>query len=166
MTEADATDLRPEATKVNELQITSRSRAAIEAHAAACYPEEACGFVVDREGREEVVPVRNVQNERRAADPTLRDARTAYTMGQEAVPVLTGHERGELVIRAIFHSHPDHDAYFSAEDRAQATVWDEPSYPEAGQIVISVRGGEVKATKAFAWDPSARDYREIPFVVS
>ena len=151
---------------MNELRIKSASRAAIEAHAAACYPDEACGFVVDRNGNEEVVPVRNVQNERHVADPTLRDARTAYTMGKEAVPVLTGHERGELVIRAIFHSHPDHDAYFSAEDRAQATVWDEPSYPEAAQIVISLRGGKVKATKAFAWEPSARDYLEIPFVVS
>jgi len=150
---------------VKELCITAASRAAIEEHAVACYPEEACGFVVDRDGREEVVPVRNIQNERHAADPTLRDARTAYTMGMEAVPILTGHERGALAIRAIFHSHPDHDAYFSAEDRAQATVWDEPSYPTAGQIVVSVRGGEVRAAKAFAWDPVARDYVEIPLAV-
>jgi [CysO sulfur-carrier protein]-S-L-cysteine hydrolase len=147
---------------VNELHITQASRATIEAHASACYPEEGCGFVVERDGQEAVMPVANIQNQRHAADPTLRDARTAYTMGKEAAPILTGHERGELIIRAIFHSHPDHDAYFSAEDRKQATVWDEPSYPEAGQIVISVRGAEVKAMKAFAWDASARDYVEIP----
>lgn len=150
---------------MNELRIAAASRAALEAHAAACYPFEACGFVIHRAGRQEVVPVANIQNERHQADPTLRDARTAYTMGKDAVPILTGHEKGALVIHAIFHSHPDHDAYFSAEDRKQATVWDEPSYPDAGQIVVSVRSGEVKATKAFAWDEAARDYHEVPLVV-
>jgi proteasome lid subunit RPN8/RPN11 len=150
---------------VNALRITAASQAAIAAHAAAGYPDEACGFVVQRAGAEEVVPVANVQNERHAADPTLRDARTAYTMGKDAVPIVTGHERGDLVIHAIFHSHPDHDAYFSAEDRKQATVWDEPSYPDAGQIVVSVRDGEVKAMKAFAWDAALRDYREVALVV-
>ncbi|HUI24884.1 MAG TPA: Mov34/MPN/PAD-1 family protein [Candidatus Kryptonia bacterium] len=150
---------------MTELRIQAASRAAIEAHAAACYPHEACGFVVERDGVEEVVCVTNIQNERHAADPSLRDARTAYTMGKEAVPILTGHARGDLVIRAIFHSHPDHDAYFSAEDRKQATVWDEPSYPDAGQIVISVREGVAKAAKAFAWDAAARDYVDVQLVV-
>jgi len=150
---------------MTELHIQTASRAAIEAYAAACYPYEACGFVVERNGNEEVVRVTNIQNERHAADPALRDARTAYTMGKEAVPILTGHERGDLIIRAIFHSHPDHDAYFSAEDRKQATVWDEPSYPDAGQIVVSVREGVVKAAKAFAWDAAVRDYVEIPLTV-
>lgn len=150
---------------MTDLRLSPASQAIIESHAAACYPREACGFVITRGGAEEVVCIRNVQNERHAADPSLRDARTAYTMGADAVPILTGHERGDLVIRAIFHSHPDHDAYFSAEDRKQATVWDEPSYPDAGQIVVSVRSGSVKATKAFAWDAAARDYVEVPFVV-
>lgn len=150
---------------MTELRIRAASRAVIDAHAVACYPNEACGLVIERNGCEEVVCVSNIQNQRHAADPSLRDARTAYTMGKEAVPILTGHERGDLVIRAIFHSHPDHDAYFSTEDRKQATVWDEPSYPDAGQIVISVREGVVKAAKAFAWDAAARDYAEIRFIV-
>jgi proteasome lid subunit RPN8/RPN11 len=150
---------------MTELRISKTSQAIIEAHAAACYPNEACGFVITRARNEELVCVRNIQNERHAADPSLRDARTAYTMGTDAVPILTGHERGDLVIRAIFHSHPDHDAYFSAEDRKQATVWDEPSYPDAGQIVVSVRQGVVKVAKAFAWDAVARDYVEVPFIV-
>jgi proteasome lid subunit RPN8/RPN11 len=151
---------------VKEMCIRQTSRAAIEAHAARCFPDEACGFVIERGGGEEVVPVTNVQNVRHAADPTLRDARTAYTMGKEAAPILNGHERKDLVIRAIFHSHPNHDAYFSSEDRKQATVWDEPSYPEAGQIVVSVYGGAVKDVKAFVWDPVRRDYVEVPLRVA
>ena len=147
------------------LHITAVTRAVITAHAVASYPEECCGIIIERGGCEEVVRVTNVQNQRHAAGQSDRDARTAYSMGAEAAPVLIGHDRGELVIRAIYHSHPEHDAYFSAEDRKQATVWDEPSYPDAGQIVISVYDGAVLAMKAFAWDPAARDFGEVPLVV-
>ena len=83
-------------------------------------------------------------------------------MGPEAVPILVGHDRGELVIRAIYHSHPQHAAYFSAEDKKQATVWDEPSYPDATQIVVSVIDGEVRDTKAFRWQEATRDFVEVP----
>jgi proteasome lid subunit RPN8/RPN11 len=66
------------------------------------------------------------------------------------------------VIRAIYHSHPQHAAYFSAEDKKQATVWDEPSYPDATQIVVSVIDGEVREIKAFRWQEAARDFVEVP----
>ena len=65
-------------------------------------------------------------------------------MGPEAAPVLVDHDRGRLRILAIYHSHPQHDAYFSAEDSKQATIWDEPSYPDAAQIVVSVFDGKVQ----------------------
>ena len=138
--------------------------AAITADARACFPEEACGFVVERDGGLEVVRVTNIQNQKHAEDPEQfpRTAAIAYTMGPEAVPVLVGHERGALVIRAIYHSHPQHAAYFSAEDKKQATVWDEPSYPEAIQIVVSVIDGEVRDAKAFRWQDAAQDFVEVP----
>ncbi|MBX3023500.1 Mov34/MPN/PAD-1 family protein [bacterium] len=132
--------------------------------ARACFPDEACGFIVDRDGVTEAVRVTNIQNQKHAENPEQfpRTAATAYTMGPEAVPVLIGHDRGELVIRAVYHSHPQHAAYFSAEDKAQATVWDEPSYPEATQIVVSVIDGEVRDVKAFRWQEAARDFLEVP----
>jgi proteasome lid subunit RPN8/RPN11 len=134
------------------------------ADARACFPDEACGFVVERGGVIEVVRVTNIQNQKHAESPEQfpRTAAIAYTMGQEAVPVLIGHDRGTLAIRAIYHSHPQHASYFSAEDRAQATVWDEPSYPDAMQIVISVMDGEVRDVKAFRWQDAARDFVEVP----
>lgn len=136
---------------------------AIHADARAAFPNEACGFVVERAGALEVVRVTNIQNQKHAEDPRQfpRDATIAYTMGQEAVPVLVGHDRGELVIRAIYHSHPQHAAYFSAEDKRQATVWDEPSYPDAIQVVVSVIDGEVRDVKAFRWQQAARDFLEV-----
>ena len=136
----------------------------ILADARAAFPHEACGFIVERGGRTEVVRVTNVQNDKHAENPEAfpRTAEIAYSMGPEAVPILIGHDRGELVIRAIYHSHPQHAAYFSAEDKKQATVWDEPSYPDATQIVVSVIDGEVRDVKAFRWQEAARDFLEVP----
>ena len=137
---------------------------ALVAHALATFPDECCGIVVERGGRLEVVRVTNVQNQKHAEDPELfpRTAATAYTMGPEAVPILVGHDKGTLVIRAIYHSHPQHAAYFSAEDRKQATVWDEPSYPDAAQVVLSVIDGALRDAKAFRWNEAAREFVEVP----
>lgn len=137
---------------------------AIRADARAGFPNEACGFVVERDGRLEVVRVTNIQDQKHAEHPEQfpRTAATAYTMGPEAAPILVGHDRGALTIRAIYHSHPQHAAYFSAEDKLQATVWDEPSYPDATQIVVSVIDGEVRDAKAFRWQEAVRDFVEVP----
>ncbi len=147
------------------------SRAVLEdmhAHACSTYPEECCGILVERGGRQEIVRVTNVQNALHAEDPALfpRTAATAYTMGPEAAGVLIAADRGELVLRAFYHSHPDHDAYFSAEDRAQALGGgDEPYYPEAHQVVMSVRAGVVGATRMYAWDAAARDFVDVDLAV-
>ena len=118
---------------------------------------------MERGGREEVVSVTNIQNEVHAKHPQNypRDARTAYHMGPEHVPILIDEGLGRLKLLAFYHSHPDHESYFSPEDRAQA-LWggDEPGYPEAGQIVVSVRNRDVRATKVFLWNVAARDYVE------
>ena len=140
----------------------------LTAHAVATFPEECCGIVVERDGGLGAVRVTNVQNQKHAEHPEQfpRTAATAYTMGPEAAPVLVDHDRGRLTIRAIYHSHPQHAAYFSAEDRKQATVWDEPSYPDAAQIVVSVMDGRVRDVKAFLWDPTARDFLEVPLEIA
>jgi proteasome lid subunit RPN8/RPN11 len=151
------------------ITLTQASLDALHAHARDTYPDECCGVIIARAGREEVVRVTNIQNELHAADPEQfpRTAAIAYTMGREAASVLIGADRGELILRAFYHSHPEHDAYFSAEDRTQAMGgWDEPNYPEAGQIVMSVRGGEVRATKAFVWDATRRDFVEASLIVA
>jgi len=149
--------------------LSQKSLATIEAHACDAYPDECCGLIVERDGRDDVVRVTNVQNELHAQDPQQfpRTAAIAYTMGPEAAPVLMRAERGELRLVAIYHSHPEHDAYFSAEDRTQAFGgWDEPNYPQAGQIVMSVRSRAVRATKVFVWDAASRDFVETPLDIA
>jgi proteasome lid subunit RPN8/RPN11 len=144
--------------------LSTSSLAALDAHARETYPKECCGMIVERDGREEVVRVTNIQDDLHAKDPEQypRTAAIAYTMGLESAPILIAAERGELTLRAFYHSHPEHEAYFSAEDKRQAMGgWDEPNYPQAAQIVLSVCGGAVRATKAFAWDESACDFVEV-----
>ena len=144
--------------------VTRASLQALHAHACETYPDECCGMIVERDGREQVVRATNMQNQLHARDPELypRTAAIAYTMGPESAPILIAAERGELRLRAFYHSHPEHEAYFSAEDKKQAMGgWDEPSYPHAAQIVMSVRGREVRTTKAFRWDEDARDFVEV-----
>ena len=139
------------------------SLAAMHAHARQAYPEECCGIIFERDDRVQVVRVTNVQNELHAQDPEQfpRTAATGYTMGAEAAPILIGSERRELRLLAIYHSHPGREAYFSEEDRRQAFgARDEPIYPQAGYLVMSVLDREVRATKAFVWDGAARDYVE------
>jgi adenylyltransferase/sulfurtransferase len=149
------------------VDLTAESYRDVAAHAIESYPNECCGFLVRRSDRQDVVRMTNTQDARHAEDPARfpRTAATAYTMGPDVVPVLISHDRGDLVIEAIYHSHPEHDAYFSAEDRRQALVWHEPDYPDAGQIVISVYDGQVKETKAYRWDVNARQFVDAPLRV-
>ena len=131
-------------------------------HAEEAYPEECCGLVFERNGEQRAVRITNVQNELHARDPNAfpRTAATAYAMNyREVEPYLEAAFRGELRLVAFYHSHPEHDAYFSAEDRAAAEGWlEDPNYAAAGQIVLSVRGGRVAAARAFRWDADQRDY--------
>ena len=135
--------------------------AAVTAHALETYPEECCGVIL---GGDEVHRLDNIQNRLHAADPETfpRDASIAYTMDPkelEAVLEQAG-SRGRA-FKALYHSHPDHDAYFSAEDKAFATPFGEPTYPDTAQIVISVMNGDVGRVAVYAWSADVEDYAEV-----
>ena len=139
---------------------------ALATHAAEAYPDECCGVIVAAPGGEErVMRVRNVQDEMHARDPEHypRTARIAYTGHPEDLKgALDAAERPGCRLVAFYHSHPDHEAYFSEEDVKQATPFGEPSYPDALQIVVSVRDRVVKYAKAFAWSAERQTYVEKP----
>jgi [CysO sulfur-carrier protein]-S-L-cysteine hydrolase len=128
------------------------------------FPFECCGFIIG-DASDEGRPIRNIQNEKHAADPATfqRDARTAYLMDpKEQLAVLQEIDRRKLKLKAVYHSHPDHEAYFSATDRARACSFDptEPDYPETAYIVMSVRGGKYAGAAAFIWDMERKDFVE------
>jgi len=144
------------------VKVDDETLEAMKVHARETYPDECCGWLVGLPGGDtRVVRMRNYQDQAHADDPERfpRTARTAYYPHPTDLLAAT-----ELVdspghcLLAMYHSHPDHDAYFSEEDLAQATPFGEPTYPEALQIVVSVYDGEVRDVKAFAWSADSAGY--------
>ena len=152
------------------LAISRGSFDQIVAQAEREFPYECCGFIIGDATIEEVRPVRNIQDQKHAEDPAdfTRDARTAFLMDpKDHLAVLKEIDRRRLALKVVYHSHPDHDAYFSATDRAQACSFDpsEPDYPETGYIVMSVRGGKFVRAAAFVWDAARREFVETTLEV-
>ena len=147
------------------LELHSETLDQIYAHAKVEFPDECCGIILNDGPREFVRECRNIQNERHAEDPDTypRDARTAYLIDpNDLIRVHREAETKNRSIKAFYHSHPNHDAYFSEKDKADATAWDEPVYPGAAYVVVSVYDREVKTTKAFAWNEDDTDFVEVP----
>jgi proteasome lid subunit RPN8/RPN11 len=72
-------------------------------------------------------------------------------------------EAGKIgyTLKAFYHSHPDHAAYFSPEDRDAATPFGEPTYPDTAQIVVSIYDRVVTEMRAFAWSDAKKDFIEV-----
>jgi [CysO sulfur-carrier protein]-S-L-cysteine hydrolase len=155
-----------EGTGMTNASITRASLDAIVAQAEREFPYECCGFIIGEGAVEEVRPIANIQNLKHSEIPAAfpRDARTAFLMDpKEHLAVLNEIDRRKLKLLMVYHSHPDHDAYFSATDRAQACSFDpaEPDYPDTVYIVMSIRGGKFARVAAFGWDARAKEFAEI-----
>lgn len=142
----------------------------IIAQAEQEFPFECCGFIIGDGAVNEVRPITNIQNARHAENPAAftRDARTAFLMDtREHLAVLKEVDQRRLKLLAVYHSHPDHDAYFSATDKAQACLFDpsEPDYPDTFHIVLSIRSGKFARAAAFVWEPAIKDFAEADLKV-
>jgi [CysO sulfur-carrier protein]-S-L-cysteine hydrolase len=138
----------------------------IRLHAEREYPREACGMIIGPLGKEHAIgvfPIRNIQDELHAKEPQkyTRDSKTAYYMDprEQRIVEKEAKEKG-FEVKVIYHSHPDHEVYFSEEDRYLAAPWGEPNHPNLSWVVISVVKGAAKAMSEFAWDPEKKDYAE------
>lgn len=136
------------------------------------YPEEACGLIVgsfDLEAvAEKIVPCNNIQNELHAADPDRypRDAKTAYVIDPREIARCRGEaEEEDKVIVSIFHSHPEHDVYFSKEDKEMASPWGGPLFPNLSYLVVSVYDGNVRGASEFYWSHEKKDYLENKIII-
>ena len=150
---------------MSRVTIQRASFDAIVAQAEREFPNECCGFIIGDGSSEEVRPIANIQNRKHAEDPKAfpRDARTAFLMEpKEHLAVLNEIDRRKLGLRIVYHSHPDHDAYFSPTDRAQACSFDpsQPDYPDTAYVVLSIRAARFNRAAAFLWDPTAGEFAE------
>lgn len=123
---------------------------AIYAHAREGYPEEVCGLIV---AGEEVRRCENRQNALHAEDPVRfpRDARTAYNLGPKDLFFLDKSLRSDRPVTAIYHSHVDVGAYFSAEDAAAAAPDSELLYP-VDYLVVDARSDGIHGAKLFRFE--------------
>ncbi len=121
------------------IRIAAEAWPVIEGHLEAAYPNEGCGILLGTEdggSREALVaiPCRNAyeggQEDRFELDPV-----------EQLAAEKRAHEMGLSVV-AIFHSHPDCDAYFSSTDLKYSCPW-------YSNVVVSVRGGRVHHARAF-----------------
>jgi proteasome lid subunit RPN8/RPN11 len=154
---------------VKTVRIGRDSFGAIIAQAEREYPFECCGFVIGDSTIEEVRSIANIQNEKHGANPAAhpRDARTAYLMEpRQQLAVLNEIDRRGLELKIVYHSHPDHDAYFSATDRRQACAFDpdEPDYPDTAYVVLSIKQGKFSRAAAFLWDNATWDFAEAELI--
>ncbi len=132
-------------------------------HAQDAFPDECCGAILTRDGKAEVRRIDNIQNamQDKDAETYPRDATTAYFMQpKQLLAVMQEADSGTAQLTAFYHSHPNHDAYFSAEDKYQAMFGDEPSYPDTVYLVVSIYDREVRRIKAFLWDEAQQDFVE------
>jgi len=144
-------------------------------HAIEGFPEEVCGVVFATPDGQVLRRLKNIQNQLHAADPEQhsRNATTAYHMDSRELFEVEkqGREPGWSV--AIFyHSHPQHGAYFSPTDKAQATYADPvddsrgPMYPGTSWVVVSVYDRVVRDVQAYVWDDAPQDFVACPFEVT
>ncbi|HEB72617.1 MAG TPA: M67 family peptidase [Nitrospirae bacterium] len=138
------------------------------AHAADQFPNESCGVVLGKADEPEKTEVRrltNIQRQLNKLYPDLyqRDADTGYFADpKELIRVFKDAASGGLEVIGFYHSHPNHDAYWSIEDH-KAAMWagtDEPSFPDAFHVVISVYDGVVKGAAMFRWDAKSKSFTE------
>jgi proteasome lid subunit RPN8/RPN11 len=147
------------------LRLSKKAWTEISRHAEETFPEECCGVVLSNSASDHVQRLRNIQNQLHAVDPQTypRTATIAYAMDpQELNGVIREAESKGARLIAFYHSHPDHEAYFSAEDKAFASPFGEPTFPGTVQIVVSVYSGTVKNIAAFTWSDDRQDFVEIP----
>ena len=139
------------------LKISRTQLDKIYAQARDEHPAECCGLLtVGPEGGASIAhPCVNIQDRLHAEDPRQypREARIAYFIDpKQLLTTIIQAERGGGAVSGFYHSHIDCDAYFSDEDKERALTWDEPAYPDAIHLVVSVFDDAVKGHKAFAWE--------------
>ena len=141
----------------------------IHLHAVEEYPYECCGIVVGNpdDNQDNVVyRCENIQNKLHEKDPEnfTRDARTAYNISAlELQKLLSKASSKGWVFKVLYHSHPEHDAYFSEEDTRMALFdGEKPIYPGTQYLVVSVYNEKVRDQALFGWNPGTKTFERNP----
>jgi len=156
------------------LKITKAALESVYNHGEETFPDECCGCLAgpaDGDEVTEAIHCTNIQNKLHERDPEQypRTAREAFNIDPlEQMRIEEAADGKGLKLFGYYHSHPDCESYFSAEDTRQATYpttddddgLREPIWPGAHQLIASVKGGKAAYAKAFTWDAEAKGFGE------
>ena len=136
-------------------------------HGGETYPDEACGVLsgsIDQEGDlTGFHPIENTLEKLHAEDPERypRTPREGYVLDAGAYMKLEKQLSGEgKKIKVIYHTHVDVGAYFSQEDKTQATWGDEPLFPGILYLVCGVKDKKPDGAILAVFNPETREFDE------
>jgi proteasome lid subunit RPN8/RPN11 len=124
------------------LSIPAGAAAELAAQAHACYPREACGFLVGgRDGaRATVSSVQPAENRAESDDRFRIDAIDVFEAQRAA-------RAADEELIGVFHSHPDRDARPSGTDV-------EDAWGGWLHLIVSCEAGEATEMRCWEWDGS------------
>jgi proteasome lid subunit RPN8/RPN11 len=144
--------------------LTQEAIDTISQQAIVEYPSECCGIITGVDNVLRVHALVNIQEMLHHEDPGThpRTSREAYAVDRNEVARIIGEAAlsGESIL-AFYHSHIDCGAYFSPMDKEVQTVFGEPEFPDAMQVVVSVRQGAIQEIKGYLWDGRKKDFVEV-----
>ena len=138
-------------------------------HGGETYPEEACGVLSgpadDPTRLTGTHPIENTLGRLHAEDPERypRTPREGYVLDAAAYVKLERAlaEEGKK-IRVIYHTHVDVGAYFSEEDKKQATWGGEPIFPNLVYLVCGIKARKPDGSILVDFNQETREFDEHP----
>jgi len=118
---------------MDELLITREFLDEVISHCREVYPKEACGILAGKDGVvKKIYKMKNIEN-----------SSISYMMEpKEQLTVMKEMRKDDLELTALYHSHPDLQAYPSPKDITLA------SYPDSTYVIVSLFDNETEI-KAF-----------------
>lgn len=128
---------------IEVLRLPAGAAAELKVQARACYPREACGFLVgfSEGGQATVTGVQAAENRAPGDNRFSIDAEDVFDANRRA------RDRGEELV-AVFHSHPDSGARPSETDADDA-------WGGWVHLILGCEAGEVAEMRCWRWDDSA-----------
>lgn len=135
---------------IARLVLEPEAHTELVAHATEAYPHECCGLLL---GERQAAGSLRARRAFRARNLVVERAHDRYELDPaDRLAAERAAEAAGWTLVGFYHSHPEHDAYFSPTDlaRSEEVQWGEPWLPPTyGYVVVSVRGGAVVDARAF-----------------
>jgi proteasome lid subunit RPN8/RPN11 len=143
----------------SKLRMSAEVAEKIRAHGTETYPEECCGALLGHDTREgrgprEILGVLRLLNRREDSRRNRFSVAPKDVLGVEKEAAARG-----LMVIGWYHSHPDHPARPSEDDRENAWPW--YSY-----VIVSVPGGAAKEMTSWRLQDNRERYSEEPIEIS